>query len=227
MAVDNSFADVDALGWSLSGPAEEALRGHAGEALDRLARWYLHRPGTLPPGEVVHRDRPYAEDLEVLGARPGPLDDELGALGVPAEVAARARRLGALASVGELAEAARAAGRPLGVAADAYPVLEDGLCLAPLLWALRRRPAPDRWERWQLRSLADDLAHSRGLALVEALRRSPSLDGRAAGHDWLAGRTASVRRACALAHRVEVGAPPSMSLIALAVRAVGDAVHAG
>jgi hypothetical protein len=38
MAVDNSFADVDALGWSLSGPGEEALRGRAGGALDRLAR---------------------------------------------------------------------------------------------------------------------------------------------------------------------------------------------
>jgi NAD-specific glutamate dehydrogenase len=72
-------------------------------------------------------------------------------------VAARAGRLAALASVGELAEAARAAGRPLEVAVDAYPVLEDGLCLRPLLGALRGRPAPDRWERWQLHSLADDL----------------------------------------------------------------------
>ena len=227
MAVDNSFADVDALGWSLSGPGEEALRGRAGEALDRLARWYLHRQGTFRPGEVIDRDRPYAEGLEAPGAGPGPFDNELVHLGVPAEVAARAGRLAPLASVGELAEAARAAGRPLEVAVDAYPVLEDGLCLRPLLGALGRRPAPDRWERWQLHSLADDLAESRGAALAEALRRSPSLDGQAAGHEWLAERAAALPRAALLAHRVEVGASPSLSLIALAVRAVGDTVEAG
>ena len=169
-----------------------------------MARWYLHRRGTLRPGEVIDRDRPYAEGLEAPGAGPGPFDDELVHLGVPAEVAARAGRLAPLASVGELAEAARAAGRPLEVAVDAYPVLEDGLCLRPLLGALRRRPAPDRWERWQLHSLADDLAESRGAALAEALRRSPSLDGRAAGHEWLAERAAALRRAALLAHRVEV-----------------------
>jgi len=129
---------------SLSGPGEEALRGRAGEALDRLARWYLHRQGTFRPGEVIDRDRPYAEGLEAPG-RAWPFDNELVHLGVPAEVAARAGRLAPLASVGELAEAARAAGRPLEVAVDAYPVLEDGLCLRPLLGALGRRPAPDRW----------------------------------------------------------------------------------
>ena len=41
MAVDNTFAEVDALTWSLSGAGEEALRGRTGDALDRLARWYL------------------------------------------------------------------------------------------------------------------------------------------------------------------------------------------
>lgn len=71
-----------------------------------------------------------------------------------------------------------AAGRPLEVAVDAYPVLEDGLCLRPLLGALRGRPAPDRWERWQLHSLADDLAESRGAALAGALRRSIWPSGR-------------------------------------------------
>ena len=98
-------------------------------------------------------------------------------------------------------------------------------------WKWRWTPTPcsrtDRWERWQLHSLADDLAESRGAALAEALRRSPSLDGQAAGHEWLAERAAALPRAALLAHRVEVGASPSLSLIALAVRAVGDTVEAG
>ena len=223
MAVDNSFADVDALGWSLSGPGEEALRRRAGAALDRLARWYLRRRGALRPGEVIDRDRPYAEGLAPPGDGPGRVDNELVQVGVPAEVAARAGGLAALASVGELAEAARSAGRPLAVAMDAYEVLEDGLCLRPLLGALRGRPAPDRWERWQLHSLADDLAESRGAALAGSLRVPPSLDGRAAGQGWLAARAATVDRAVLLARRVERAAPPSLSLLALAVRAVGDA----
>ncbi|MGA3219626.1 MAG: NAD-glutamate dehydrogenase domain-containing protein [Acidimicrobiales bacterium] len=225
MVVATSFADVDDLGWSMSAACEEALRGYAVEALDRLARCYLGRRGPLRPGEVIDGDRPYAMSLESAQARPDPLEGDLVRLGVPAEVAGRAQRLALLASVGELAEAARNAGRPLEAAVDACPVLEEGLCFRPLLGALRRRPAPDRWQRWQLHSLADDLARSRVVALVEALGRHPLLDGRAAAREWLGERAAALARVSRLAHQVEL-APPSLSLITLAVRAVGDAVAA-
>ena len=129
--------------------------------------------------------------------------------------------------MGELGEAARAAGRPLEAAVAACPVLEDGLGLGSLLGALRQRPAPDRWERWQLHALADDLARSRAEALAQCLGRHPLLEGQAAAREWLGERpAAALRRASRLAHQVEVGAPPSLALIALAVRTVGDAVDA-
>ncbi len=226
MAVESSFADVDELGWSAGAPAEKALRDRTGEALDRLGRWYLSRRGPLRPGEVIERDRPGAVRLETAGALPGPVDGDLEGLGVPVEAAARARRLGQLAAVGELAEAARTAGRPLDDAVSVSPVIEDGLCVPPLLAAVRRRPAPDRWERWQLHSLADDLVHYRAVAVGEALRRSRSLDGPAAAYGWLSEKTAALGRVSAMAHRVDVAAPPSLSLMTLAVRAVGDAVEA-
>ncbi|MGP8208361.1 MAG: NAD-glutamate dehydrogenase domain-containing protein [Acidimicrobiales bacterium] len=227
MVVATNFADVDDLGWSLSPAGEEALRGYVVEALDRLSRCYLGRRGPLRPGEVIDRDRPYAMSLERAGAWPDPHQGELLRLGVPAEVADRAQRLALLASVGELGEAARAAGRPLEAAVAACPVLEDGLGLGSLLGALRQRPAPDRWERWQLHALADDLARSRAEALAQCLGRHPLLEGQAAAREWLGERpAAALRRASRLAHQVEVGAPPSLALIALAVRTVGDAVDA-
>jgi glutamate dehydrogenase len=226
LAVESSFADVDDLGWSVSALCEGALRDRAGEALDRLARWYVSRPGPLPPGEVIERDRPYAVDLEVAGAPPDLVDGELVRLGAPADVAARARRLTLLAAVGELAEAARTAGRPVEVAMSASAVLDEGLCARTLLGAMRRRAAPDRWERWQLHCLADDLAQYRAVALAEAMRRFGSLDGPAAAHGWLGDKVAALRRVPVLAHQVDLAAPPSLSLIALAVRAVGDAVDA-
>jgi glutamate dehydrogenase len=224
LAVETSFADVDDLGWSVSAACEEALRGCAVEAVDRLARWYLYRRGPLRPGEVIDRDRPDAVRIEAAMALPELLDGELVRLGAPAEVAARAQRLALLASVGELAWAARAAGRPLEVAVDACPVLEDGLCFRPLSGG--RRPAPDRWERWQLHSLGDDLARIRAVALAAALRSNPGLDGPEAARRWLGDRAATLRRPSLLAHQVEVAAPPSLSLMALAVRALGDAVEA-
>jgi hypothetical protein len=91
---------------------------------------------------------------------------------------------------------------------------------------MRRRAAPDRWERWQLHCLADDLAQYRAVALAEAMRRFGSLDGPAAAHGWLGDKVAALRRVPVLAHQVDLAAPPSLSLIALAVRAVGDAVDA-
>ncbi len=224
MAVESNFADVDELGWSASAPGEAALRHGAGEALDRLARWYLSQPGPLRPGEVIGRDRPCAVSLEVAGAPPGPAGGELLDLGVPAAAAARARRLDVLASVGELAQAARTAGRPLEDARDASPVIDDGLCLRPLWAAVRGRPAPDRWERAQLHSLADDLVHYRAEAVGEALQRYRSVDGPAAAHEWLGEKAAARRRVSVLARHVDLAAPPSLSLLALAVRATGDAL---
>jgi glutamate dehydrogenase len=224
MEVETSFQDADNLGWSAPSPYEGAVRGRAADALDRLARWYLARPGALRPGEVINRDRPGAAVLHAAAGWAGPLDSELAGLGVPADVAGRAQRLGLLASVGELGEAARACGRPLQAVAQAAPVLEEGLSYRALFGALRQRPAPDRWLRWHLHSLADDLAHSRAAALADALGRHPQLDGPGAARQWLGERAAALRRVSLLARQLELPGPPAPSLLALAVRAVGDAV---
>jgi hypothetical protein len=74
--------------------------------------------------------------------------------------------------------------------------------------------------------LADDLARSRVVALAQSLGRHPLLDGQAAARQWLGERPAALGRVSRLAHEVEVGVPPSLALIALAVRTVGDAVEA-
>ena len=226
LAVEASFDDADNLGWSVTAPCEAALRGRAADALDRLTRWYLRRRGALRPGEVIAEDREPAAVLAAVRGGATPLDNELVRLGAPADVAGRAQRLALLAPVGEMAEAARSAGRPLGAVVDASPVVEEGLSLPVLVGALRRRPAADRWERWQLHSLADDLAGSRAEALAEALRWHPSSGGPQAAREWLGQREAAVHRARLLARQVEGAAPPSLSLLSMAVRAVDDAVRA-
>jgi glutamate dehydrogenase len=229
LAVETSFEDADNLGWSVTAACEAALRRCAAEALDRLARWYLGRRGPLRPGEVMDQDLPSAAVLAAAPGWPGPLDSELVRLGAPPDIAGRAQRLALSASVGELAEAARAAGRELGVVMDARSALEEGLLLPRLLGALRLRPAADRWERWQAHSLADDLARSRAAALAEALRGHPRLGGSAAAQAWLGERTAALHRVSFLARQVEGAgqpSPPLLSLLSLAVRAVRDAVQA-
>jgi glutamate dehydrogenase len=221
------FDELEDLAWSVSPDAEAALRDELGAALKRLARWYLARPGPVRPGQVISSDRPAASHLEeTYRQEGGSMAKGLSSLGLSDDVALRAERFYRAAAAGEMADVSRGSGRELAQVIDAYAVIEGGLSLPTLQGTLYRQVAADRWDRWQLDVLADDLARSRAEAATRALRSHPDEPGGDAARGWLAARSASMARPLALVKELREAASPALSLLTLAVRALGEAVRA-
>ena len=229
--------EVDAVTWELSPEAETALRDSLSAGLGRLARFYLSRYGPVDPGAATAADRPFVARLDesplaegrTAGAGPldfQPLAVELTSLGVPEALASRAARLVRDAAVGELAEAARASGRDLATVTDAYPVIEEGLNLRALENALGQRETADRWHRWELDLMADDLARTRVVAVTRALQANPDATGAEAAREWLAMRPGPLARTSDLVNRLRSVTGGRLSLLALALRALSEAVRA-
>jgi glutamate dehydrogenase len=229
------FDEVDTVSWSVTPEAETALRDELSAGLGRLARWYLARRGSLDPGAIIATDRPFVESLD----KTYPADNELmatGALdagllatqltgqGAPDEVATRAACMTRAAAVGEWAEVARASERDLEAVIGAYAVVGEGLGQRGVEEALHRRETSDRWERWELDLLGDDLARTRAVAVRRALESRPDVPGDEAGREWLAMRPGPLAHAAALVN--QLGPRPNLSLLALALRALGEAVRA-
>lgn len=223
------FDEVDASTWSLSLDAEVALRDEMSSGLGRLARWYLSRRGPLKPGELIARDRPSMIAVDEIAPAPlGPAasvdEGTLSGLGIPADVARRAQRFKWAAAVGELAEVARAAGCEMGPVVDAYGVVDEALSLPALQHALGQG-ASDRWERWQLHLLADDVARARADAVTKALLAYSEAPSGQACRQWLAMRSGPLARVSFLVNQLGPG-PADVSLLALAVRALSETVQA-
>ncbi|HSS08360.1 MAG TPA: hypothetical protein VLL25_00645, partial [Acidimicrobiales bacterium] len=140
--------------------------------------------------------------------------DALVGHGVDREVAAAFGRLDRLARVADVAAASREAGRPVGEVAAAFDALDEGLGLSGFEARLGGLHPGGRWERWQARSLLDDVARLRREAVVRGFDpSSPSVGG---------GRLARFER---LARQVDGTSGQALAVAALAVRALAELVE--
>jgi glutamate dehydrogenase len=228
---------VDSVAWTVSAETETVLRDHLSTALDRLARWYLARRGPVDPGAAIAADGPFARRLDSgssSDSRTGSMGStnlqqpvaDLVALGAPEDVAAPVAGMVRDAAVGELAEIARASDRDLEAVTQAYAVIEEGLSLQFLENELSERENSDRWQRWELDLLADDLARSRVVAVTRALQSHPDATGDEAAREWLAMRPGPLARASGLVDRLRLAHSGQTSLLTLALRALSEAVRA-
>ena len=184
----------------------------------------------------IAADRPFVGQLNEAGPNDGaspagpmdirPLVAQLVALGAPEDLSVRIAQLVRDAAVGELAEVARATGRHLGDVMGAYEVVEEGLGLEALSNALAQRESLDRWQRWELDLLGDDLAHTRVAAVTRSLQAHPHDAGDQAAREWLAVRPGPLARTSQLVSRVGTGSAGGLAIPALALRALGEAVRA-
>ncbi len=149
----------------------------------------------------------------------------LTARGVPPAVAEWASRLEVKASVGEVAEVARASGRQMQVALEAHRAVSAGLSLPGLSEVLRSRTTLDRWDRWQQHALADDLARLGTAAAIAALADHPDLPGADAGREWLTTNGAALAPVASLVQQAQRTAAVNLSLASLAVRSLADVVR--
>ena len=197
-----------------------------------VARSYLRRRG-IEPASVIEADQPYAAELApppaaggssgAAGGAPAPSEiDRLVALGLDRAAAVSFAGLAALRRVADVAAVSRAVGRPAAEVLEGFAAVDEALGLAVLDGRLAGLVPGGRWERWQLRSLADDIAAWRRRAVEQALRSpGPPADAVAA---FLGGRGERRARLDRLVSQWGGPGREAPALAALAVRALADLI---
>ena len=233
------YDEVDRLSSSVPDDALADLWVVLSTSINRLVRWYLCSPDRLTTSQMIERCRPASMELDRLLVPPT-LDRELPwpapptmaeraqnltARGVPPAVAEWASRLEVKASVGEVAEVARASRRQMQVALEAHRAVSAGLSLPEFSEVLRSRTTLDRWDRWQQHALTDDLAHLGTAAAIAALADHPDLPGADAGREWLTTNRAALAPVASLVRQAQRTAAVNLSLASLAVRSLAEVVR--
>jgi glutamate dehydrogenase len=221
--------ELDRASSGLPVEAEAELRDLLSRALSRLARWYLSHEDCSAPEELAERDKAAVAELERSAPSPPGTALPGGAALADLQLATRVARLPELASAGEVAWVARAAGCRLAQAAEAHRLLGAELALPSLMATLLSWPAPERWQRWQLHCLVDDLAQLGADAAASALGAEPAAPAREATSSWLAARQGPLSRArelakLVLAKQADERAAPDIALASVCVRALQQAV---
>ena len=108
---------------------------------------------------------------------------------------------------------------------DAFLRFGDELGLDQLGELLGRVEPDDPWSRRQRDGIAADLRRLRRVATLEALRRHPDLDERAAVHAELAAKADAIARARSVASQVTRAEEHRLDAIAVAVRAMEQALE--
>jgi glutamate dehydrogenase len=233
------YDEVDSLSRSIPDDALADLRVVLSTAVNRLVRWYLSSRDRLTTSQMIERCRSASTELDRLLVPPTPdvavpwpappsmaeRVMNLTARGVPPAVAEWASRLEVKASVGEVAEVARASGKQLQIALEAHRAVSAGLCLPGLSEVLRSRTTADRWDRWQQHALADDLARLGTAAAIAALADYPDLSGADAGREWLTTNAAALAPVASLVEQAQRTAAVNLSLASLAVRSLVGVVR--
>jgi glutamate dehydrogenase len=170
------WSDLETASESLSADAEAALHALVAGAVNRLARSYLGRPGSIDIARLIANDSPLAG--EILGAGS---DDAIKAsieqlvdLGVGREFARRYALAACRGDVADVGPVVAITGRPV---ADVLETL-DGIdrasgteaISAAVSTALSVVPPPRRLTVWLGRSVLDDLADWRRRAAASILR---------------------------------------------------------
>jgi glutamate dehydrogenase len=247
------WAKVDELAPSISADTEALMYTAVRVGLDRLARSYMvQRVADL--ATRVGEDRPIAAGLEGflssgggasagegaaggegagpdagVGARSGAVAEALVKDGVSQVVAEGFGRLGRLGQSGDVAAAARSLGRSPAAVISAFNAVDETLQLGPFELQLGALHPGGRWERWQARRLADDLARIRRRIVVAALGGAGDGSEGAVGAvgAFASSRADAVARFERLAGQVDGASGRSgeaLALAALAIRALDDLV---
>jgi glutamate dehydrogenase len=212
---DRRWRQVETLASSLSADAESALHYAVVEVVGAVARSYLVG-GKVDAGWLVAHDAPVAAQFEAeldVGTIPAtePVSatvDALVGLGVDREVAVSFARLERLAGVADVSAAARDTGRPVRDVVAAFDQLDRALGMASFEARVSGVHPNGRWERWEVRSLLDDVNRLRRDAVVNGF--DPAAAGeRRSRFDRLAGQ-------------VDGSSGQALAVAALAVRALAE-----
>ncbi len=214
---DRRWRQAESLASSLSADAELALHHAVVDAVGAVARSYLVG-GMGDVGWLVAHDAPVAAELEAelgLGTVPATESvartaDALVGLGIDRKVAVSFARLERMAGLADVSAAARESGRPVTEVVAAFDQLDRALGLVSFEARVSSIHPNGRWERWQVRSLIDDVNRLRREAVVGGFDPAAT-GGRRSRFDRLAGQ-------------VDGSSGQALAVAALAVRALAELV---
>jgi len=251
IGADRRWRQLEDLTSRVDADTEATLHAAVVGAVNGLARTYL-RQGGIDVARVVREDWQVAAEMEAAepslpsgSERPGPEGDmvdvgQLVAKGVDRAVAESFARLHRLSRVASVAELSRDLGRPVTEVIQAAARLDDALGIPALEARFATIHPAGRWERWVVRSLADDVAALRQEAVERALSggsegsgaEGPGAGGPGAGGSaeeaiaaFLQSRASRQARFDRLARQIEGKSAEALALAALAVRALADLVR--
>ncbi|HLY84546.1 MAG TPA: NAD-glutamate dehydrogenase domain-containing protein, partial [Acidimicrobiales bacterium] len=256
IGADRRWRQLEDLTSRVDADTEATLHAAVVGAVNGLARTYL-RQGGIDVARVVREDWQVAAEMEAAepslpsgSERPGPEGDmvdvgQLVAKGVDRAVAESFARLHRLSRVASVAELSRDLGRPVTEVIQAAARLDDALGIPALEARFATIHPAGRWERWVVRSLADDVAALRQEAVERALSGGsegsgaggPGAEGSGAGGPgaggsaeeaiaaFLQSRASRQARFDRLARQIEGKSAEALALAALAVRALADLVR--
>jgi glutamate dehydrogenase len=171
----------------LAGTVDPGILGELMADVDRMveviARWYLaHAPGQLGRAIEAHHEPFRRFSAAVATAAPEAWRDERGRLagrlvdqGVPEHLARRHAFQPVLVHGPNVIAAADATGRSVEDAARTFFAVGDALYIDWLEGRLRDLTATNRWHRWAIQAMEDDLLTVRRQVAVRILREAPDV----------------------------------------------------
>jgi glutamate dehydrogenase len=204
--------------------------------LESLTRDYLRRGDGADIGTGVARDRPAAVALEAalpeMGTalrhrRRARLAEALVDDGFEPEAAVRWACIGELEMAADVAEVARATGRPPTGVVRALVEVEEALGIDQLVERLRHMAVDegDRWSHDAVRGLLDDLADLRRLGARRALEVPSEVGEREAVARFVASAAAASAEVTSLLRRIDAEPKVRLDALLVATRAVRRAIE--
>ncbi len=189
------------------GTIEPALWNRLMRSMDRtvaaVTRWYLTHEDARTLTEIVEQDRPLVEELISDALTTGPESwqlrraqevDGLLEAGVPENIARNHASLSSLMFAPDVIDLARETGRRVAEVFDVYLHVGRAFGLDTLTGAARRVELGDRWDRWALWTIEEDLLSVRRRAAQRVIEVAGDKSGGAAVDAFLTARAGNVAR---------------------------------
>ena len=198
-----------------------------------VTRWYLANGLTGDLGDVVSAHRPVFGEVEQVALDSGPPEwrracreeaESLVSAGVPEDLARRHAVMPMMNLVPDIIEVARAHGASVADTVDVFLFAGRSLGIDRLTSIARLVPLRDRWDRWALWTLEEDLLKARRIAAESIMGEADGLSGKDAVDHFLAAHPERVGRLVRFMHDLDTESDVDITRLTVALRPVRAAI---
>jgi glutamate dehydrogenase len=224
--IEDLYTDVDSELWA-------RLMRHTDRMVASVTRWYLANGNGLGIGDIVEAGRPVFEEMEagaldseVAGWRDSRIGmmGELIAAGVPDDVARSHALLPILNYGPDVIEIAGQTGQTPTDTLHAFLQVGQAFGLDRITDWARSRQIDDRWDRWALWTIEEELLMVRRRAVERAFTDAGDRTGVAAVDAFCANRAAHIARLVRFMRQIDTSGDVDMAQLMVAIRQARAAI---